>query len=362
MFSHLIIIKPLGLLYASSGPFLSPENLVGRSGNSFPPTSATLSGLYAAKYSKNGKNHREEDTQFLDLPDLMIAGAFWAYEDNPENFFVPTPFNYLARLNSSEDEETNSITQGQIEHKLNWDIEQQKWLNSDLKKEEKSLAPPIGKFSHNTWIPINNWENPEQVYNVPWQYLPHLHPRLETNQRIVDQSLERGSLFLENSVQMHPETCLIYLTNTYLEPGWYRFGGEGHLVEIDCQPLSENAKIRHLLTQEIGNQFALITHGIWGSNRFSYRFPMIKEGNDWKIVPEWENTQIFTEPATTYRYRLGGTGKTKRLSRGRYAVQAGTVYILENALAKSWLNWDENWFPYEGYSFKRWGCALALPV
>jgi hypothetical protein len=28
MFSHLIIIKPLGMMYGSSGAFLSPENLV----------------------------------------------------------------------------------------------------------------------------------------------------------------------------------------------------------------------------------------------------------------------------------------------------------------------------------------------
>ena len=44
---HLLQITPLGLLYGSAGGFLSPENLVGRSGNKFPPSSATVSGLYA---------------------------------------------------------------------------------------------------------------------------------------------------------------------------------------------------------------------------------------------------------------------------------------------------------------------------
>jgi CRISPR-associated protein Cmr3 len=38
-FTHLLQITPLGLLYGSAGGFLSPENLVGRSGNKFPPNS-----------------------------------------------------------------------------------------------------------------------------------------------------------------------------------------------------------------------------------------------------------------------------------------------------------------------------------
>jgi CRISPR-associated protein Cmr3 len=37
MFKYLISIEPLGLLYGSAGGFLSPESLVGRSGESFPP-------------------------------------------------------------------------------------------------------------------------------------------------------------------------------------------------------------------------------------------------------------------------------------------------------------------------------------
>ncbi|WP_321572285.1 hypothetical protein [Calothrix sp. PCC 6303] len=45
MFKYLISIHPLGFMYGCSGEFLSPENLVGRSGRKFPPEAATLSGL-----------------------------------------------------------------------------------------------------------------------------------------------------------------------------------------------------------------------------------------------------------------------------------------------------------------------------
>ena len=30
---------------------------------------------------------------------------------------------------------------------------------------------------------------------------------------------------------------LVYLSNTKLEPGWYRFGGEGHMVDVRCEPI-----------------------------------------------------------------------------------------------------------------------------
>lgn len=348
MFSHLIIIQPLGLLYGSAGPFLSPETLVGRSGKSFPPTAATVSGLYAAKYSQSEDKEKAESTRKLNLPDLKIAGPFWAYQSNPQNFYVPTPLNYLVNLNPLP--EDNGIRRGKITAKLHWERSQKKWL---------PLQP--GKFDSATWIPITDWENPQTVSDVPWQHLPHLHPRLEDNQRRVDTALERGSLFLENSVQMHPDACLVYLTNTPIDEGWYRFGGEGHLVDVECQPIT-NSTVVELLKQPVGDCFALITPAIWGSNRFSYRFPMIQDDEDWKPAPEWENAITFTERPTPFRYRLGGTGKTKRLSRGRYAVPAGTLYILEKGISEPWFKWDEAWFPHEGYSFQRWGCGLALPL
>ena len=46
MFKYLIRVHPLGMLYGSAGAFLSPENLVGRSGAKFPPEASTLAGLF----------------------------------------------------------------------------------------------------------------------------------------------------------------------------------------------------------------------------------------------------------------------------------------------------------------------------
>ena len=356
-FTHLIIIEPLGLLYGSAGRFLSPENLVGRSGTSFPPSAATLSGLFAA--SKKDK----------DIRDLMLAGPFWGNVDdvisNQQNFYVPTPKNYL-------------VKDGKIQDKLNWNREKQAWLN-------QKGETPTDKFESNTWLAINNWDNPKQIKKNPWKFLAHLHPRLELDERHVIRNHEdQGSLFLENSVQMDTETCLVYLSNTELDPGWYRFGGEGHMVDVRCEPICE--RLANLLKKPVGNAFALITPAVWGSNRLSKREPVYLEKRDRfarftrnargdrtfyeteEPIPEtrennvWEIEALFTERPIPFRYRLGGKGETKLLSRGRYAVVAGSVYILKHAIDKSWQEWDVNWFPREGPSLKRWGCGLALSL
>lgn len=364
MFTHLIVIKPLGFLYGSSGPFLSPDNLVGRAGNNFPPSSATVSGLYAHKYNQDkllvNQDENEDNPKKIKIDEeklrnLIIAGPFWAQTNDIQNFYVPAPLNYLTEFNDSVN--SNSVAkEGKIKHKLTWN------------QNEKQWKPFVtGKFDSESWLPINQWLNPETVKGNPWQYKPHLHPTLEANQRKVDQKLEKGSLFLENAVQMHPDTCLVYLTNTKIDDGWYRFGGESHLIDLECQAIT-NPTVKDLLNSPIEDFFALITPAIWGSNRFSYRLPMIKaESNDlqadeYKTAPEWENAQMITERAKPFRYRLGGDKKTKRLSRGRYSVPAGTVYVLEKPLSQSWLQWDESWFPVEGVSLKRWGCGLALPL
>ena len=327
MFQHLIIIQPLGLLYGSAGRFLSPENLVGRSGANFPPSATTLSGLYAATYTKD------------ELQNLQLAGAFWAYSDKPQNFYVPTPFNSL-------------IEKGKIKHKLNWDAQLQQWLTA--KKES-----PTGKFDKgNSWVSIANWQQPQQVETHPWDYLPHLHPRLKIDERKVDADSELGSLFLENAVQMNPDTCLIYLANQPLADGWYRFGGEGHLIDLKCVKIAETTK--KLLSQPVGDRFALITSAVWGSNRLSYREPRVYQHHNWEKV--WQIEAFLTERPTPFRYRFGGEGKIKRLSRGRYAVPAGSVYVLKQQINQSWQDWDDAWFPKEAFSFKRWGCGLALPL
>jgi CRISPR-associated protein Cmr3 len=354
-FNHLIIIEPLGFLYGSAGRFLSPENLVGRSGTSFPPSSATVSGIFAA-------NLQSKD----ELNNLCIAGPFWGQTEDVitnYNFYVPTPLNYL-------------VKNRQIELKLHWDKEKKGWF------DETGKEPPADKFEKGTWIAISDWEKPTQVEKNPWKFNPHLHPRLALDQRhvIIEKEGEekQGSLFLENAVQMPSETCLVYLASHKLESGWYRFGGEGHLGEITCQPIDENSKIKQLLKQPVGDQFALITPAIWGSNRLSYRTPISLENGDTDSNNQevWDLKTIYTSRPYPYRYRLGNhappdskteehqvsKNQPKLLSRGRYAVPAGTVYVLEDSLSEPWLDWDENWFPVEGVSLKRWGCGLALPV
>lgn len=349
-FTHLIIIEPLGLLYGSSGRFLSPENLVGRSGSNFPPSTATLSGLFAAA---------KQDT---DIHDLMLAGPFWGNVDEltskEQNFYVPTPKNYL-------------VKNGKIVDKLSWSSKEEKWLNTEGET-------PVDKYEINTWLAINDWnkasEVKQEVKQNPWKFLAHLHPRLELEERHVIRNYEeQGSLFLENSVQMETGTCLVYLSNTELEPGWYRFGGEGHMVDVRCEPICET--LSELFKKPVGNAFALITPGVWGSNRLSKRIPIclntarhqneeINEGTVWEIEA------LFTARPIPFRYRLGNqdnedkhpSQSPKLLSRGRYAVPTGTVYLLKEPINQSWQDWNVNWFPKEGPSLKRWGCGLALPI
>lgn len=333
-FQYLIIIEPLGLLYGSAGRFLSPENLVGRSGSNFPPSAAALSGIFASEWQ--GDRTR--------LPQLQLAGPFWGKIDQLPDFYVPLPLHCL-------------IEKGQIKHELFWEPNSKKW------------QPNVsGKFDKGGWVKINNWGKWTQepiVSKVPWKYLPHLHPRLEENQRRVqvEREREQGSLFLENGVQLDPDCCLVYLSNTKLNPGWYRFGGEGHLVNIECRDISP--ELKQLISEPVGKTFALITPAVWGSNRHSYREPMVQKNqeknSEW--VPAWQWETLLTERPSPFRYRLGGEGQTKRLSRGRYAVPPGTVYVLKEPFDKCWEDWPEEWFPKEGYySFKRWGCGLALPL
>lgn len=348
MFQYLILIQPLGFLYGSAGRFLSPENLVGRSGTSFPPSAATLSGIFAAEW--------QTEAEKAQLEKLQLAGPFWAEESNVQNFYVATPFNCLVK---------DKI----IQHILTWQGE--KWL---LPSGEK---PPNDKFENGTWVGIEDWHNLQgkggknpEVKTNPWKFLPHLHPRLRENERHVntDAADHQGSLFLENAVQLKPETCLVYLSNEEIPEGWYRFGGEGHLVEIRCEAIAEPAKT--LLSQPLQRSFALITPAIWGSNRLSYREPRVKQGNEWQSVwyeNESHPKSMLTQRPQPMRFRLGNCkdgppNQPKLLSRGRYAVPPGTVYIVDQPLDKTWQEWPPEWFPKEGYSFQRWGCGLSLPL
>lgn len=349
--SHLVIIEPLGLLYGSAGRFLSPENLVGRSGSSFPPSAATLSGIFAAELRG-------------DIKHLQLAGPFWGKCDELPDFYVSTPLNYLIEKGTSK-----------IKYKLRWDAVENQWITWDAVKKQWTRNVNE-KFEKGGWVKVHDWqkENWEISTKVPWKTVSHLHPRLEENQRrvLVEKEREQGSLFLENGVQFDPDYCLVYLSNTKITPGWYRFGGEGHLVNIECQPIS--GELKDLLSQPVGKAFALITPAVWGSNRHSYREPMVQKNeernSEW--VEAWECETLLTERPFPFRYRLGNpkdeetdekiNSKEKLLSRGRYGMPAGSVYVLKEPLKSSWQEWDEKWFPTEGVSFKRWGCGLALPL
>ncbi|HEY9691886.1 MAG TPA: hypothetical protein V6D15_06760 [Oculatellaceae cyanobacterium] len=35
---------------------------------------------------------------------------------------------------------------------------------------------------------------------------------------------------------------------------------------------------------------------------------------------------------------------------------------MKQQINQSWQDWDDAWFPKEAFSFKRWGCGLALPL
>lgn len=321
MFKYLIKIKPLGFLYGSAGGFLSPENLVGRSRAKFPPDSATLSGLF---FSENKSNDIDRHQELRE--NLHIAGAFWAQENSPQFFYVPIPWSKIIDENNSDE----------------WEIKEDKWIrkNSDLTPEY-------------SWLKINQWSQSAKlikenktVAKSPWKFVPMLHPKMKKDER---HTVTEDGLFLENAVQMDDDVCLIYLSTHELPDGWYRFGGENHLVEINTIPINDNNPILKLLQQPINKAFALITSAVWGSNRLSHRYP---QGDSFPKVDK-----LLTDRAIPFRYRAGG-----KMGRGRYGVSAGSVYVLSESLNKSWWDWQDDWFPNEGYSLKRLGSGLCLPL
>ncbi|WP_414541691.1 type III-B CRISPR module-associated Cmr3 family protein [Nostoc sp. CCY0012] len=343
MFKYFIFIRPLGFLYGSSGAFLSPENLVGRSGEKFPPSAAALSGLFfSAKLA--GKNLTEsQKTQIHQelCENLHTAGPFWAEEQNKQDFYVPIPWHRIIGKNNQKDE---------------WKLENGNWQrDKKYAANEEQLEPAF------QWQRISSWKDKQpKCQNQPWRYISFLHPHMKDEER---HPKKQDGLFLENAVQMPEDICLVYLSTHELHESnklhelnnrWYRFGGENHIVEIECQKIDETSKILKLFKEPIKQAFALITPAIWGSTRFSYRFPQHPDLASY--FPE-DKTKLLTDKAIPYRYSSG-----ERLGRGRYAVPAGSVYVLPKPLNKSWSEFDENWFPCQGYSLKKIGCGLCLPV
>lgn len=355
MFKFLITIQPLGLMYGSAGAFLSPENLVGRSGMKFPPDAATLSGLF---FSANKSSAYADHQELRD--GLFVAGPFWATVDHLDDFFVPLPRHKIVGEDLSDE----------------WQIVSHKWClkSQAIKKETEQLEKVEKAESEYHWLRLDYWDDhPETIRqdakgNSPsvgkncWEYVSILHPRMKKDERHV---LEQDALFLENAVQMQEDTCLVYLSTYKLPDGWYQFGGEGHIVEINSQELTDESPILKRLREPIKKAFALITPGVWGSNALSSRYPKHQD-----FASDPNKIKLLTDKAIPYRYRIGygekqkeefQTRKSGRLSRGRYAVPAGSVYVLKEPLNLTWWDFPEEWFPEKGL-LKKFGCSLCLPI
>lgn len=391
MLKYAIVIRPLGLLYGSAGPFLSPENLVGRSGNHFPPNTATLSGLYV-KSKETLTTTEKENKDFLNS--LMFAGPFWGMANAPLNFHVPVPLTCEIKLEPQSKRDRFTIEHGKIVQIWDWQASDADGIKGSWYRPDRSVEK---RDESRTWMAIDDWhklqswnrewiafikDNPDRSseqkqallttkaqelaakFNIPvktdpWEPAPHLHPRLELEQRRVAKNPDHGSLFLENAVQMHPDTCLVYLASHELPTGWYRFGGEGHMVEIESVPLTDD--LHQLFQQPIIDRFALLAPAAWGSKSLSYRFPVDRSTDP---QPIWSFQDMMTERPQPHRFLTKSPKHDPRFSRGRYVVPARTVYVLdrENPISKPWLDWPTEWFPTEGGSYKRWGSGFALPL
>jgi CRISPR-associated protein Cmr3 len=370
-FRSLITVSPLGLMYGSAGGFLSPENLVGRSNTKFPPDAATVAGLLL----NANREQNFTDPQCL-KQELIVAGPFWAQRDKPTEFYVPLPWHRIVA--ESDDDEwmlEKKLSAGDSGNQAlgeprdsQWYLNQYQW-----KRQKKDLDPAYSWQLIGSWdVPTDELREREAIAESPWKLSPFLHPKIKPNERhVVDQD----GLFLENAVQLPEDLCLVYLSNVAhsdLEnfTGWYRMGGEGHLVEIESYSLSDKHKINRLLSQErtIQHACALITPGVWGSNKLSYRYPQHAS------FPN-RDLKLLTDKAVPYRYRIGqaraqdqesknhyNPGTIGRLSRGRYAVSAGSVYVFREPLNMTWWDFPDEWFPREGFPLKHLGCGLCLPI
>lgn len=333
-------------MYGSAGAFLSPENLVGRSGAKFPPDAAALSGLFFHVKALKPSIF-PDDLRYK----LFVAGPFWSEIDNsPEDFYVPLPRHKVIGKNTSDE----------------WTMRSHKWclqsqVNDEATEENNQVEKVEEIEADYHWLRIDYWDdNPEtirqdaheaspSVAEKSWEYVSILHPRMKNSERHV---LEKNGLFLENAVQMKDGACLVYLSTHKLPDGWYRFGGESHIVEISSVELSEDSSVLKRLREPIKRACALITPGIWGSNKLSYRYPKHSD------FPKAHNKiKMLTERAVPYRYRAGS-----RMGRGRYAVPSGSVYVFNEPLNRSWWDFPEDWFPKEGFSLKHVGVSLCLPI
>jgi CRISPR-associated protein Cmr3 len=362
-FQYLLLLEPLGLLYGSTGRLLSPDALTGRAAEQFPPDSPVAAGLMASLLA--------EEQRHGEVFDLHTAGPFWITAER--KLMLPAPLLLI--------QEEGGATGRQSSAHLSW-------LPTGEGREASGWFPdrfiaPSHKARTGGWISLDHWphlpksktaQTPIPIHDDPWQAVPHLHPRLKDEERV---SAGDDALFLEYGIALQPGVRLAYLSTHSVKGGLVRFGGEGHLALLDCTPIASIAPaLLTLLSCPLAAPFALITPALWGGPKLSIREPIdttIPRGSfPWRrhgIPPA-----ILTERPRPWRHRLGrgradsvhpevAKAGRRRLSRGRWALPAGSCYhINDDKPIPPWSDWEESWFPKEGFSFKQLGTALALPI
>jgi CRISPR-associated protein Cmr3 len=379
-FHHLLLLEPLGLLYGSSGRLLSPETLTGRAAEHFPPDSPTIAGLIASQLERP-QGMKKEDTP---LWNLHTAGPF-CFDSNANDLWLPAPFTLIQEDDRASQTGDDGMSKGHQQSNPIPELLPQThckrhltWQRAKDGAGSEGWHPADGKrlprkCSNGGWIRLCDWphaanparlQNGLPIYANPWQAVPHLHPRLRDDERV---SAVDDALFLEYGISLRTGFCLAYLSSHPIAEGRYRFGGEGHLVELRCKKLPD--LLNDLLQQQLSGPFALITPGLWGGPRLSRREPL--DTSHQPATQPWHRQgippAILTERPRPWRHQLGSPGalavhqQRPRLSRGRWAVPPGTCYRVEGGLPP-WVAWQESWFPREGFSFKQFGTALALPL
>ena len=159
-------------------------------------------------------------------------------------------------------------------HRLIAENDADEWYLEENKRWEKKtnkddLEPLYAWQSIDAWQrSVEQIRSNKEMAKPPWEYVTFLHPKLKLDERHV---VDEDGLFLENAVQLDEDYCLVYLATYKLPEGWYRLGGEGHMVEVGHLALKETSTIHQLLSQKIQRSCALITPGVWGSVNLSYR-------------------------------------------------------------------------------------------
>ncbi len=341
-FQHLVLLEPLGLLYGSSGRLLSPEALTGRAAEHFPPDAPAAAGLLASQLDRQS------------VWNLHTAGPFW-FSAALQQLMLPAPLTLL--------QETSDDGRRFSARRLTWqqgtgECSPDGWRPADGESPPRK-APSGG------WVALGDWpllagDQTVAIHHDPWRAVPHLHPRLRDDERV---SAGDNALFLDYGIALDPQACLAYLSSHAVADGVYRFGGEGHLVQLRCQPIPE--PLLELLSRPLSAPFALITPGVWGGPKLSLREPIdtARPQGQHPWHRDGQSPGILTDKPRPWRHRLGGGSQGhRRLSRGRWAVPAGSCYQVPGDPLDPWAAWPETWFPREGFSFRQFGTALALPL